>query len=97
MTTEIKTIAEALDLEALLPEEQEEILLELNSLVFKGSLLRLIERMDEKTKEDFNALMDTEPEEEMVLAFLESRVPDADKAVTETLEELTGDILAVTS
>lgn len=97
MTTEIKTIAEALDLEALLPEEQEEILLELNSLVFKGSLLRLIERMDEKTKEDFNVLMDTEPEEEVVLAFLESRVPDADKAVTETLEELAGDILAVTS
>lgn len=97
MTTELKSITDALDLEALLPEEQEEILLELNSLVFKGSLLRLIERMDEKTKEDFNALMDTEPKEEVVLEFLESRVPEVDKAVTETLEELTSDILAVTS
>jgi len=87
-------LLEALDLQELEPEEQEEILLDLNTLVFEGTLLRLIERMDEKTKDDFNMLMDTDPEEEVVTAFLEERVPGAEKAVEETLEEITSDILA---
>jgi len=89
-----KTIMNALDISELAPEEQEEILLDLNTLVFEGTLLRLIEIMDEKTKDDFSTLMDTDPGEEVVTAFLEERVPGAEKAVEETLEEITSDILA---
>jgi hypothetical protein len=94
--TSQQSLLDALDISELPVEEQEEFLLELNALVFKGSLIRLIERMDEPTKDAFNALMDTDPSEEDVEAFLTERVPDADVAVQETLEELTNDILAVT-
>ncbi len=87
---------DALGLDALLPEEQEAMLLDLNELIMKGSLVRLIEMMDEKTREDFDTLMNGEPSEEDVQAFLNERVPGADTAVADTVKELTDDILAVT-
>jgi len=86
----------ALDLESLAPEEQEALLLELNEIVFRGSMVRLIERMDEKSRDEFAALMEGDADEEAVEAFLKERVPDADSAVAETVAELTDDILAVT-
>ncbi len=91
-----KTLFDALGLEDLLPEEQETILLDLNSLIMKGSLVRLAEMMDEKTRADFDALMSGDPSEDDVQAFLEERVPNADIAVADTVRELTDDILAVT-
>lgn len=90
------TLLEALDISALPAEEQEELLLDLNSLVFRGTLVRLIERMDEDARKDFDALMETDPDEAEVEAFLMERVPDADTAVEETLQDLTNDIVAVT-
>jgi len=96
MTTKPDTtdILKALDIAQLPPEAQEEILLDLGDLVFHGSILRLIERMDEKTKEDFDALLERNSSEEDVMAFLQERVPDADSAVQETIEDLRSDILA---
>jgi|CXWL01.1.fsa_nt_gi hypothetical protein len=89
-------LLEALDFEGLSETEQEELLIDLNSLIFRGSLVRLIERMDEETKDDFDALMEKNADEDEVLEFLEKRVPGADGAVAETIEDLTSDILAVT-
>lgn len=86
----------ALDLEALPPEEQEAFLLELNAVIFKGSMIRIIERMDEETRDAFAALVDSGADEQAIGAFLQARVPDVDAAVTETVQELTDDILAVT-
>jgi len=40
--------------------------------------------------------MESDASEEEVEAFLTERVPDADLAVTETVAELTNDILAAT-
>ncbi len=86
----------ALDLDSLSPEEQESLLLEINELVFTGSMVRLVEQMDEATKAEFEALMESDASEEQVEAFLSERVPDADQAVAETVTELTNDILAAT-
>ncbi|MEA2701303.1 MAG: hypothetical protein QOE22_12 [Candidatus Parcubacteria bacterium] len=91
-----KDLLEALDIDELPPEEQEALLLDLGDLVFRGSMLRLIERMDLKTKDDFDALLDTNPSEEDVMDFLTARIPDADSAVEETLADIRNDILAVT-
>jgi hypothetical protein len=91
-----KNIIEALDLAELEPEEQEELLLDLDELIFKGTMVRLIERMDEKTASAFNALLDEDASEDDIEAFLQKHVPDADSAITDTVAELTNDILAVT-
>ncbi len=89
-------LLDALGVEDLLPEEQEALLVDLGELIQKGTMVRLIERMDEKTRAEFNALLDTDPSEEDMEAFLESKVPDAAAAAAETVEELRNDILAVT-
>lgn len=89
-------LLKALDFESLSPEEQEELLLELNELVYKGSLMRLISMMDEKTKTDFDKLLDSGADENEVEGFLEARVPDSGRAVEDTIRELRDDILAVT-
>lgn len=89
-------LLEALDLENLSPKEQEELLLEINELVLKGSMLRIVERMDDAARAEFHALMEGEPDEAALEAFLAARVPDADRIVAETVAELTDDILAVT-
>ena len=87
---------DALDIGSLAPDEQEELLLDLNDLVYKGTLLRLVGMMDDQTKADFEKLLDSDPEEDVVEAFLEERVPDSGKAVEDTIQELRDDILAVT-
>lgn len=92
----LPTLIDALDIGSLAPDEQEELLLDLNDLVYKGTLLRLVGMMDDKTKSDFEKLLDSDPEEEAVESFLEERVPDSGKAVEDTIQELRDDILAVT-
>ena len=96
-TTDTQSILEALDIEALAPEEQQELILELGDLVFRGTMLRLIERMDDATQDEFSLLLDRDPQEDEVEQFIKSRVPGADEAVEQTLAELRSDILAVTS
>jgi len=93
---QVSEMINALDLASLSPEEQEAVLLDLNELVYKGTMLRLVEGMDDKTRLEFTALMESDASEEEVEAFLTERVPDADLAVTETVAELTNDILAAT-
>lgn len=80
----------------LAPEEQEELLLDLGDLVFQGTMLRLMERMDDAASDAFSDLLDKDPSEEELEAFLKAHVPDADAAVAETLAEIRSDILAVT-
>jgi hypothetical protein len=96
-TTSFEPIIQALNLKQLSKTEQEEILLDLNELLFKGTLVRLLERMDEKTQEEFDALLSSDASEEVVEKFLKKHVPHADAAVEETITELTNDILAVTT
>ncbi len=88
-------LVEALDLSALPLEEQNELLLDLNSVIFKSSLLTMIETMDEPTREEFAVLMEEEASEEDLEAFLMEKVPGAEAAVQQAVESLADDILAV--
>ncbi len=96
-TDQFEAILKALDIEDLSEKEQEEILLDLNDLIMRGSMVRLIERMDEKTRDDFAVLMDRDAPQEEIEAFLAERVPGAEAAVAETIADLRDDILAVTT
>lgn len=89
-------LIEALQMNEFPAEEQEQMLLDLSDLVFKGSMIRLIERMDGDTREAFSALLESDPSEDDVLGFVDEHVPGYDEVVTETLEDITGDILAAT-
>lgn len=95
-TTDLERIITALNMEELAPEEQQDLMLELNSLVFRSALTRIVEQMDEATRTQFTAFVDTNPTQEQLAAFLIETVPGADKAVEDTVAELTSDILSVT-
>lgn len=92
----IAEILKALQMSELSPEEQEQMLLDINAIIYEGSMVRIVERMDEQTRADFEALMESDADEEAVEAFLKERVPDADALVAETVKELTDDILSGT-
>lgn len=93
----LEKVIEALHLADLPEEEQESMLLELNALVFRGSIMRMIEGMDEPTKAAFSTLVEKGGSEEELQAFLAENVPHADQAVADTIAALTSDILAVTN
>ncbi|MDB5237452.1 MAG: hypothetical protein JWL88_554 [Parcubacteria group bacterium] len=78
-------------------EEQEQVLLKMNELIFRGSIMRMLEQMDQPTRDAFNSLVESEGSEEDLQAFLKKNVPNADQAVADTVAALTSDILAVTS
>ncbi len=97
--TSIKTPIEALlselNISAYSKEEQEQLLAELSSVIFKGSLARLVERMDDKTREEFSELMDKKPEGDELVTFLRERVTGADDVILEVVKEITEDISAL--
>jgi hypothetical protein len=94
--TLLSPILDALNFEALAPDEQEELLVDLDSLILKGSMVRMMEKMDEHTREEFDALLESDPSEEEVDSFISEKVPQADQALAETIEDLKNDILVIT-
>ena len=92
--TTFEDIAKALKLHELSVEDQEEILLEISSLVFEGTLARIVERMDDDARVAFTEFIATDPDEEAMSTYLQEHVPGADDAAAETVRELANDILA---
>lgn len=90
------TLIEALDMGSLPPEEQEALLLDLNALIYKSSMVRFVEHMDEAARIAFGALIDSDAAEDQVEAFLRTHVPNADEVVLEVVQEISNDILAAT-
>lgn len=95
-TTIPDNILDALNFSELEEAEQMELLLDLHNLVFQGTFVRLLERMSERTRAEFTELMEQDAPDEVVQLFIEAKVPNADEAALETIEELTSDILAIT-
>ena len=97
MPNPLDSIIEALGMNDLPPEEQESALLQLNELVFRGSITRMLESMDQSTREAFGKLVESDASEEDLQAFITQHVPNADQAVADTVAALTSDILSVTN
>ena len=94
-TAPAMNIMSALQLDMMTVPEQEKTLLALSDLVFKGTLLRVVEKMDDKTREEFSALLEKDASPEEVQSFLTARVPGADKAAGEVLADIASDMEAL--
>lgn len=88
-------VADALQMDGLSEGEQEEALSALGDLVMRESMARLVEGMDGQTAADFEALLAKDPLDEEVAAFLAERVPGADKAVRDAVDQIRSDILDI--
>ncbi|MGE5541211.1 MAG: hypothetical protein ACM3TU_02920 [Bacillota bacterium] len=91
------SILKAVEFEELPQEEQDAFLEELNSIVFRGAVLRTVERMDERTRDAWYHLIESGASDEKMQQFLAKRAPHAELALAETVEMLADDILAVTN
>lgn len=98
MPTQVpETILDALNFAELEVEDQQELMIELSDLIFKGTLVRLLERMSESQRDEFTALLERDAPEEEIEAYIDEHVKEADMAAAETIQELTDDILAITN
>ncbi len=79
-----KNIIEDLGLDKLPQKDQEEMLLMIGRLIFQGVIIRVMSLLSEKDKDDFDKLLSEKIEdEEAVLKFLESRVPNLNEIIND--------------
>lgn len=93
--TESHSLLHTLGLDALPAKDQKEMLITLSDLVFRSSLVKLVERMDDKTRLDFSVMCVKGATAEQMAAFMQERVPNADAVVRETIDELAADVAAL--
>lgn len=86
-------LLEILEVTELPEEERESLVLEINELVFRGSMIRLMEVMDASGRDEFAVLMESSPDDAKIQVFFRERVPDLDAHVDEVVRELADDIL----
>lgn len=93
--TRFDEIAAALELDLLTPKERESILLDIHSIVFRSSFVKLMDHMEGDTKETFITMLEHGADMGDVEIFLTEQVPQAETVVAQTVREITDDILAV--
>jgi hypothetical protein len=79
-----QNIIKQLGIETLPEKEQEEILLRIGKIIFQSVLIRVMERLNSKEKDEFTQLLTEKPDDEKaILDFLKSKIPDLDEIVNE--------------
>ena len=92
-----QNIMKDLGLDLLPPEERDEALLRVGNIIFKSVLLRVLDELDEKQKDAFDATLDANPDnQEAVFEFLRSNVPDFDALVADVIAKFRQESLATT-
>jgi len=85
MTTILqKNIIKELGLDKLSEKEQEESLLTIGRIIFQSVLIRVMEELTEKEKDQFEKVLTEKPnDEEAILSFLQAKVPHLNEIVNE--------------
>ncbi|MDP3014995.1 MAG: DUF5663 domain-containing protein [bacterium] len=79
-----KNIIKDLGLDKLSEKEQEESLLSIGRIIFQSVLIRVMEELDEAGKDEFEKILEEKPnDEEAILNFLRSKLPNLDEIVDE--------------
>ena len=79
-----KNIIKDLGLDKLPEKEQEEALLTIGSIIFQAVLIKVMEELTEKEKDQFEKLLTEKPDdEEAILGFLKAKVPNLNEIVNE--------------
>lgn len=90
-----KNIIKELGLDTLPEKEQEQALLDIGRIIFQSVLIRVMEELDDKGKDEFEKILTEKPnDEEAILGFLQLKLPNLNDIVQEEVakfkEESTG-------
>jgi transcriptional regulator of heat shock response len=85
-----RNLIRELGLEDLPEERQMEILLGIERIVQQNVILRILDELKEKDKKEFDKFLAKKGnDQEAVLKFLESRIPNLNQIVNEEIEKIT--------
>ncbi|MFZ2072378.1 MAG: DUF5663 domain-containing protein [Minisyncoccia bacterium] len=82
-----ENIIEILNLDKLLPEEREEIIIRIGSVIYQNVLMRIMETMPEKDQDEFEKILDNNGSPQEIFEFLKSKVKDFEKIIVEESEK----------
>jgi hypothetical protein len=77
-----------LGIDKLPVEQQKETMEKLGAIVYQEVMLRALDIMTEEDKDEFEALIEKNPDPEAMFVFLSEKVPTIDTIVTEEAEKL---------
>lgn len=78
-----KNITNALEIDSLPPEEQQEIILRVGAIIYQNVLIRVMEILTDSEQDEFEKLLDTGAKPEEIFAFLKDKVKDFEKIIDE--------------
>jgi hypothetical protein len=78
-----KNISKVLELENLPLEERQEVILRVGALIYQNVLMRAMEIMTEKDKDEFEEMLDKNAGPEDIFSFLSERVKNFEKIIEE--------------
>ncbi len=83
-----KNIIKELGLDKLSEKEQEETLLNIGKIIFQSVLIRTMEELDEKGKDEFEKILSEKPnDEEAIMNFLQSKLPNLNEIVNDEVSK----------
>jgi hypothetical protein len=91
-----QNIIQILGIDKLPVEKQKDAMESLGGIVYQEVMLRALDEMSEADKDEFEKLIETNPDPETMFAHLASKVPNLEKIVEEeaqSLHEESADIL----
>jgi hypothetical protein len=69
--------------------EQEKAILSFGRIIFQAVLIRVLDELDEKSKDEFEALLTKRPDDQdAILAFLQTKLPNLNDIVNEEVSRL---------
>ena len=81
-----KNIIKDLELDKLPAEEQEKALLSMGRIIFQSVMIRVLEKLNEKDKEEFEKMLSEKPADgDAILIFLQSRIPNINEIINEEI------------
>lgn len=83
-----KNIIEVLGINTLPVEQQKEAMERLGAIVYQEIMLRVLEIMNDEDKDEFEKLIEKNPDPEALFSFLEEKVPNLNQIATEEAESL---------
>jgi hypothetical protein len=81
-------IIEVLGISSLPREKQEEAMERLGGIVYQETMLRALDIMSDEEKDEFEKLIEKDPDPETMFIFLETKIPNIEEIAKEEAEKL---------
>ncbi|MFC1622963.1 DUF5663 domain-containing protein [Patescibacteria group bacterium] len=90
-----EAIMKELDLEGLDDEKQNEIISKMGEVILKRIFFRIMEKLNDDSRKEFEEMMSQEVDSEQLESFLSEKIPDFEKITQEIVVELKDELKSV--